>query len=245
MSERSGDVFAELPGRQSDADSCHGQTEARATASQNVAAVADAGAAGWIAFAVAVWMAWVYLVGFVSSGALLYMAAASLACLVAYTGAAVTQLLRGNLVGGVTWLYFGAFTGAAPAFTYFIDWMALRYGWEVDPRAQGWVWIVVGIVLIMETPIFLRWGDTAAGLSVLGADVGIVALAFYLWGYGVTWLPDVSGWAFFVTGLGAMLSAGAELLGGAGWRLPLGPPLLGVRAASGRSTKDGARFMDG
>ena len=188
--------------------------------------VADAGAAGWVAYSIAVWMAWVYLLGYVKPTAGIYMAGISVACLMAYTYAAVTELKLGNLVGGVTWAYFGSFFAGASAFNYFIGWLAAKNGWTVDGRIQGWMWLVLGIVLIIETPIFMKYSNAAAWISILGADVGIITLAIVFWGYGGTAMADISGWSFFVAGAGGILNAGNGILEGVGWKLPLGPPLL-------------------
>jgi hypothetical protein len=188
--------------------------------------VADAGAAGWVAYSIAVWMAWVFLLGYVKPTAGIYMAGISVACLIAYTYAAVTQLKLGNLVGGVTWAYFGAFFAGASAFNYLIGWLAAKNGWAVDGRIQGWMWLVLGIVLIMETPIFMKYSNAAAWISIVGADVGIITLAIVFWGYGGTVMADISGWSFFVAGVGGILNAGSGILEGGGWKLPLGPPLF-------------------
>ncbi|MDD1762928.1 MAG: hypothetical protein LUQ59_11920, partial [Methanothrix sp.] len=68
--------------------------------------IADAGPGGWISYSIATWMAWAFLVGYVTPKALLLMACVSLACTIPYMAAAITQLKLGNVAGGVTWLYF-------------------------------------------------------------------------------------------------------------------------------------------
>jgi len=61
--------------------------------------IADAGPAGWIAYAIATWMAWAFLCGFVTPKALLFMACVSLACTIPYLGVAITQPKLGNVAG--------------------------------------------------------------------------------------------------------------------------------------------------
>lgn len=195
-------------------------------------AIADAGAAGWIGYSVAVVMAWAFLLGYVDPAAQIYMAAISVACLIAYMGAAISQLKLGNLAGGVTWLYFGAFFAGASALNYFIGWMAAKNEWVVDGRIQGYMWFVLGIVLIIETPIFMKYSHAAAWGSIIAADVGLITLAFIFWGYGGQVLMDVSGWAFFVAGVGGILSGADAILSSVGWRLPLGRPLIKDRSAA-------------
>jgi hypothetical protein len=191
--------------------------------------IADAGPVGWVGYSIAVWMAWVYLCGYVDPSAGIFMAGISVACLIAYMFAAVTEIILGNVAGGCTWAYFGAFFAGASIFNYLVGWMNGKYAWEADGRIQGWMWIVLGVILILETPIFMKFSNAAAWISIIGADIGIVTLSFVFWGYGGTALMDISGWAFFVAGVGGILNAADGILQGAGWKLPLGPPILGSR----------------
>ena len=192
--------------------------------------IADAGASGWVGYSIATWMAWVFLCGYVSPEAGIYMAGISVACLIAYSYASITQIKLGNVAGGVTWAYFGAFFAGASAFNYCISWLAAKNDWVVDGRIQGWMWIVLGIVLIIETPIFMKYSNAAAWISIVGADIGIVTLSIVFWGYGGSTLAHISGWASFVAGAGGILNAGDGILQGVGWKLPLGPPLLKDKA---------------
>lgn len=185
--------------------------------------IADAGAAGWIAYAIATWMAWAFLCGFVNENALIYMAAISLACTIPYLGAAVTQLKLGNLAGGVTWLYFGSFFAFASAINYAIGYFGAMYGWALDARIQGFEWGILGIVLILTTPIFAKYSPAAATISVIGADVGIACLALVYFGFN---LAALSGWGFFVAGLFGIVMAAGGILEGAGMKFPMGKPLI-------------------
>lgn len=187
---------------------------------------ADAGAAGWIAYSVATWIAWAYLVGFVNQNALLLMACISLACTVPYLAAAITQLKMGNLAGGVTWMYFGAFFAFCSALTYAVTYFAGIYGWALDTRILGYMWAVLGLVLIMTTPIFLKFTPWISSVSVIGADVGIATLTLIYWGVTHSLILQLSGWSFFVAGFFGIWSAVIGLLGSVGIKFPTGEPLL-------------------
>jgi hypothetical protein len=186
--------------------------------------VGDAGAAGWLAYSIATWIAWPSLCGFVNGKALLLMAAVSLACTIPYLAAAITQLKLNNVAGGVTWMYFGAFFAFCSSITYAISYFAPIYGWELDARVLGYEWAVLAIVLILTTPIFLKYSPAAASISVIGADVGLATLALIYWGVGG--LALVSGWAFFVAGLFGIVMAAGGILEGAGMKFPMGKPLI-------------------
>ena len=194
--------------------------------SEETPKLADAGAVGWVGYSISVWMAWVFLVGYVAPSAGIYMAGISVAAFVAYMFAAVTELKLGNVAGGCTWAYFGSFFAGASVFNYLISWMNARYAWEADGRIQGWMWIVLGIVLILETPIFMKFSNAAAWISIIAADIGIVTIALVFWGKGGSIMLDISGWAFFVAGVGGILNAADGILQGVGWKLPLGKPIL-------------------
>jgi len=191
--------------------------------SDNNVKIADAGAAGWIAYSIATWMAWALLCGYVNDKALIYMAAISLACTIPYLGAAITQLKLGNLAGGVTWLYFGSFFAFASALNYAIGYFAAINKWALDPRILGFEWLILGIVLILTTPIFMKYAPWTAAVSVIGADVGIICLALLYWGIN---LAAISGWGFFVAGLFGIVMAAGGILEGAGMKFPMGKPMI-------------------
>jgi len=188
--------------------------------------IADAGAAGWIAYSIATWIAWASLCGFVDNTALLFMACISLACTIPYIGAAITQLKLGNLAGGVTWLYFGAFFAFCSALSYAVSYFAPIYGWELDFRVLGYEWAILGITLICTTPIFLKFAPAAASISVIGADIGIAALTLIYWGMNGPAMCQLSGWGFFVAGLFGVVMTIGGILEGAGMKFPMGKPLM-------------------
>lgn len=188
--------------------------------------IADAGPGGWIAYSIATWLAWAFLCGFVSSKALLFMACVSFACTIPYLGAAITELKLGNVAGGVTWLYFGAFFAFASALNYGASYFAAMYHWEMDPTILGYEWAVLGIVLILTTPIFIKFAPAAATISVIGADVGIATLSLIYFGYNGAPILQLSGWAFFIAGLFGIVMAAGGILQSAGMAFPMGKPLI-------------------
>ncbi|MGC9966808.1 MAG: hypothetical protein ABSE08_15495 [Syntrophobacteraceae bacterium] len=188
--------------------------------------IADAGPAGWIAYSTAAIMAWAFLCGFVSGKALLFMSCISLGCTVAYMGATISQLKLGNVAGGVTWLYFGAFFGFASALNYAVSYFAPIYHWELDPKILGFEWAVIGIVLILSTPIFFRYAPASGAISVLGADVALASLSLIYFGYNGAFMMQLSGWAFFVAGVLGIVMAAGGILASAGMAFPVGKPLF-------------------
>ena len=188
--------------------------------------VADAGSAGWIAYSTAAIMAWAFLCGFVSGKALLLMSCISLACTIAYMGAAITQLKLGNAAGGITWLYFGAFFGFASALTYAVSYFAPIYHWELDPKILGFEWAVIGLVLILTTPIFIKYAPAAGSISVMAADVALASLSLIYFGYNGAFMVQLSGWAFCVAGVLGIVMAAGTILASAGMAFPMGKPLV-------------------
>jgi hypothetical protein len=97
------------------------------------------------------------------------------------------------------------------------------YNWPLDPRILGFEWAILGIVLILTTPIFVKYSPAAATISVIGADVGIACLALVYFGVNVA---AISGWGFFVAGLFGIVMAAGGILEGAGMKFPMGKPLI-------------------
>ena len=141
-------------------------------------------------------------------------------------GAAITQLKLGNAAGGVTWLYFGAFFAFGSALNYGTTYFAAIYHWELEAKILGFEWGVLGIVLILTTPIFARYAPAAATISILGADVGFAALSLIYFGYNGAFMLQLSGWAFFVAGLFGIVMAAGGILESAGMAFPMGKPLF-------------------
>ncbi len=190
----------------------------------------DAGPAGWIAYSIATWIAWAALCGFVSDKAYLFMSCISLSCTIPYLFAASTQLKLGNAAGGVTWLYFGSFFAFCSSLTYGATYFSGIYGWELDTRILGYEWAVLGIVLILTTPIFFKYTPAAASISVIGADIGIVTLAMIYFGFTKPFMLLISGWSFFVAGFFGICMAAGGILESAGMNFPMGKPLMGDKS---------------
>ena len=126
----------------------------------------------------------------------------------------------------MTWLYFGAFFAFCSALSYAVSYFAPIYGWELDFRILGYEWAILGITLILTTPIFFKYSPAAASISVVGADVGIVTLTFIYWGANGPAMCQISGWAFFVAGLFGIVMTAGGILEGAGMKFPMGKPLM-------------------
>jgi hypothetical protein len=184
----------------------------------------DAAPAGWIAYSIATWMAWASLCGFVTPKAYLLMAAVSLACTIPYLVAGFSELKVGNISGGSTWIYFGAFFAFASSLTYAIGYFAPVYHWTLDYRILGFEWIILALVLVFTTPVFFKFAPLTASISIIGADVGLLTLALIYWNIGS--LSLISGWAFFIAGLFGILMAIGGILNSVGISFPLGKPIL-------------------
>lgn len=190
---------------------------------ENNVKLADAGAAGWIAYAIASWMAWASLCGYVSDKALLYMAAIALGCTIPYMGAAITELKLGNLAGGVTWLYFGSFFAFGSSINYAVEYFAAIHKWQLDNRILGYEWLILAIVLVLTTPVFMKYSPWTAAVSVMAVDVGLICLALVYFGINVA---VIGGWGFFVAGFFAIIVAAGSILEGAGMKFPMGKPMI-------------------
>jgi len=188
--------------------------------------IADASAAGWIANSILCFMAWAYLCGFVDSKALLPMALVSFGCTISYLGAAISLIKLGNLVGGVTWLYLASFFGFANGLTYALYYFAPIYNWAIDSRILGYVWAILGVMLIFTTPVFLKFAPASGTIALIGADIGLCALALVYLGYSSKAVVLTSAWGFFVAGFFGVIMAGGLILNSVGIKFPMGRIIL-------------------
>ena len=91
----------------------------------------------------------------------------------------------------------------------------------------------------------MKYSNAVAAVSVIAADIGIVALSLVFWGKGGAVMVDISAWAFCVAAIGGILNAGNGILEGVGWRLPLGRPMIPSPPLSQPNRKpgtDGSRW---
>jgi hypothetical protein len=141
-------------------------------------------------------------------------------------GAAITQLKLGNVAGGVTWLYFGAFFAFAPALTYAVSYFAPIFHWELDSTALGWEWSVLSLVLICSTPIFVKYAPATATISVVLADIGLASLSLIYFGLSSPFMLQLSGWSLIGAGIFGVLMAAGGILASVGMAFPMGKPIL-------------------
>jgi hypothetical protein len=99
--------------------------------------------------------------------------------------------------------------------------------------------LIVGTVLVLTTPIFMKFGSAAAWLTIVAADIAVLSLAFVFMGYGGSTLVTVDGWAFAATAVGGVINCSAGILAAAGWAIPLGPSLLRTAPAAGAPDASG------
>jgi len=188
--------------------------------------IADASAAGWIAHSIVCFMAWAYLCGFVDSKALLPMALVCFGCTISYLGAGISLIKLGNLVGGVTWLYFASFFGFANGLTYALNYFAPIYNWVIDSRILGYEWAILGVILIFTTPVFLKYSPASGSIALIGADIGVCALALVYLGYSSKAMILTSAWGLFITGFFGVIMAGGLILESVGIKFPMGRIIL-------------------
>jgi len=171
-------------------------------------------------------MAWAYLCGFVDSKALLPMALVSFGCTISYLGAGISLIKLGNLVGGVTWLYFASFFGFANGLTYALNYFAPIYNWVIDSRILGYEWAILGVILIFTTPVFLKYSPASGSIALIGADIGVCALALVYLGYSSKAMILTSAWGLFITGFFGVIMAGGLILESVGIKFPMGRIIL-------------------
>lgn len=117
------------------------------------------------------------LVGFVSPAGGLLFALASIGTGAAYLVAATIILRSGDVIGGNTFLYFSSVFTFMAGFTGLGVYFSNVWGWPIDMRILGWMWLFIGGVLTLTTPAFKNWPILIFILIIL-ADVAFLLLGF-------------------------------------------------------------------
>lgn len=160
--------------------------------------------AGLVALAVACFCFFALLNGHVDKpGALPLMGCILMGGFFIQIVVAVLDLKSGAIAGGNTFLFFSAYfmlvSGAE---------MFLKAGGGVDGKIDGWLWLCLGIALILWTPAFFKSPAILTGIVIL-IDLAIPFIAFS----DLTVLKDpvylqIAGWLLLFAGiLGIYLSA--------------------------------------
>ena len=191
----------------------------------NYAGFADISPIGTFVFTILCFAFWAADIGLLKEGATLAIGFLGLAVFVPYLICGIALTRRGNLLGGNTYLVFGAVFGACGGlFNTFADILALK-GIPFDYSVVGIAFLLAGLYLFSLLPGALRTTKIDFLIFFFGA-LGVT-------GSGITvlgWLPPSSnlfnGWALFADGVVGFYSVIATVNTALGINLPMGKPFL-------------------
>lgn len=138
------------------------------------------------------------------------------------------ELIRGDIIGGTLNLVFGLFFIMLGGVTNYLVFQGSLVQMPIDVGlANAWIYLSLGLVLIVLTPCFLF----SSGLFVvllLCADFGVMFISFV--GFGILapfWL-SVAAWLILILGFIALYSSFAILTNTAMGKMvfPLGGPVI-------------------
>ena len=139
----------------------------------------------------------------------------------------IIELKEGNTTGGNVFTFFSAFFMLVTGLEMIFKYLAIQFGWTIDPTIDGWAWLPLAIALLLWTPAYFK-GALSMLLAVVALDVAVPIIAFKDMGLlGAAWGP-VAGWALLIAGIFGLYTASAIVLNTAYGRpvLPTGGPLV-------------------
>lgn len=170
---------------------------------------------------------WQFLTGGLSLNAAPLIGVGFLTAGIFWFMASVINFRMGDVLGGCINGVFAIGLGFLPGANFLVQAFGPAMGVTLDPRADGWFFLCIGIVFMpFALGVAKRLWHLAIGLFVLGCAFIINGLALAgLIGIGM--LP-VGGWFIFVGAIILLYNATAMVLAGAFGKpvLPLGGPLI-------------------
>jgi succinate-acetate transporter protein len=128
--------------------------------------------AGLVALAVACFVFFALLNGFVEPSAMPLIGCWLLGGALVQFTVALIDFKGGNMTGGNTFLFFSAFFMLAGGLEMFVKHQAVLTAVPVDARIDGWAWMALTCALLLWTPAFLK-PFSLLSVIVLALDVAV------------------------------------------------------------------------
>lgn len=141
--------------------------------------------------------------------------------------AALFSVLKGNGPGANLGLIFSCYLMLTGAVSFAIKYIAAVNQWPIDASVEGYLWMPIWFCLWLWTPAFFKTTPLTFNLVIIGLDIVIPLMSLGIlgvWAAGMALVP----WVFLFTGIFAIWTAGAMLLGETFQRpiIPVGSPLI-------------------
>lgn len=188
---------------------------------------ANPGPAGLVALAVACFTFFALYTGRVTGASLPLLGIWLLGGFIIQITVAIIELREGVLLGGNVFLFFSAFfmfvTGTECLFKF---WMSTK-GIAIDPRIDGWAWIVLAVSLLLWTPGYFK-APLVMGLLVISLDVAVPIIALKDLGILGHTGGFIAGIFLLISGILAIYMAAGTILNSVFGKqvLPVGPPII-------------------
>jgi len=128
---------------------------------------------------------------------------------------ALLDLKAGAIPGGNTFLFFSAYFMLASGLEMFVKYFALTGQWQgaVDGKIDGWLWLCLGIAIILWTPAFFKSPAILFGIVLL-LDVAVPLVALNDLGIAKEICGPLAGWFLLATGVFGLYLSAALLVNG-------------------------------
>lgn len=190
--------------------------------------------AGLVALAIACFMFYAVFTGRVTGGALPLMGVWLMGGFLVQVIVGIIELKEGNIAGGNVFTFFAGFFMFVSAFCFIIKWWAGANGIALDPKIEGFAWLVIAIAVTLWAPAYFTGAKSMTFLvcSIAPAcwlisfmDLGIISRA--VWG-------APTGYLILLAGIFGLYTAGAIMLNTVFQKvvLPVGSPIIDLSKSS-------------
>lgn len=195
----------------------------------NYEGVADISAIGTFVFTILCFAFWAADLGLLKEGSTLAIGFLGLAVFIPYLICGIMLCKKGNIVGGNTYLVFGAVFGACGGmFNTFVEIFGMK-GIPFDYSVVGIAFLLAGLYLLCLLPGVIRATKIDFLIFFFGA-LGVIGSGISVLGWGPPSLNIFNGWALFCDGVVGFYSVISTVIGAFGINLPLGKPFYTPKA---------------
>ncbi len=90
----------------------------------------------------------------------------------------IIELKEGSTTGGNTFLVFSAFFALVGGLSFIFKYFAVINNWPLDATIDGYMFLVLALVLTLWTPGFLKGSPMVLSVIIMILDVGLFFIAF-------------------------------------------------------------------
>ena len=185
--------------------------------------VADLSPVGTFVFCVLCFCFWASDLNLLGEGGTMAVGFLGLAVFVPYMITGISLAKKGLVLGGNTYILFGAVFGSSGGLFNTFSGVFAKYGIPFNYKVIGIAFLLAGLYLLLLLPGVARIDKVNFFIFFFGA-VGVLGSAFTIFGVLPEKFNVFNGWALFMDGVVGFYAVIATILNSLGYHLPFGKP---------------------